>query len=179
MSYVNFEVTLRPFTRREKTSIRQDAKRFHKIGRDHGCVTLDDYAEFVSQRLRHDAEGFLTQKSTDYLRGLGVYFGEQLMNESSLVRVAAELTGKLASPTAKEIIEGQPGWFMIDVLQDQCVLIPVAINEHVLGGPQWRNSLDDFLDQIVDWNLGYVSRDDLVTNALVGSDVEPDAYLAA
>lgn len=179
MNHVTLQLTMRPFTRREKTSIRQDSKRFHKIGRDHGCVTLDDYADFVSQRLRRDADGFLTQKSRDYLRGLGVYFGEQLMNESSLMRVAAGFTGQMADPVATAITEAQPGWFMADMLQNQFVMIPVAINEHVLGGSSWRDSLDDLLDQIVDWNLGYLSRDDLTTNAIVGSDIEPDLYLAA
>ena len=47
---------IREFTRREKTCIRQDVKRFEKIGRDHHCNSLEDYVDFVRERIRFTDE---------------------------------------------------------------------------------------------------------------------------
>ena len=85
------QVTPRAFTRREKTIIRQDVKRFEKIGRDHRCVSLEDYANFVADRMKTDDHGGLTPKSFELFRGLVAYFGDQLLYETTLARLTGEV----------------------------------------------------------------------------------------
>src|SRR5699024_11614235 len=85
------EFTPRKFTRREKTIIRQDVKRFEKIGRDHGCTTLEEYAEYVTERTHRDADGYLTQKSFGLFRALGAYFGEQLLYNTTMTRATCNV----------------------------------------------------------------------------------------
>lgn len=47
MPHQKIEFSVRTFSRREKTCIRQDVKRFEKIRRGHGCEVLDDFVEFL------------------------------------------------------------------------------------------------------------------------------------
>src|SRR5699024_8613217 len=106
-------VTPRAFTRREKTSIRQDVKRFQKIGRDHGCAVLEDYAEFVAERLRYDDTGILTYRSVELIRGLSAHFGDLLLHYTSMVRIAGEpRITNCENRTLHNFVETFPGWLV-------------------------------------------------------------------
>lgn len=175
-----FKVAPRPFTRREKTIIRQDVKRFQKIGRDHGCTLLEDYAEFVSERLRRDDEGNLTAKSFELVRGLGAHFGDLLLDYTPMTRVTGDLDVTYLSATeAKNIVDKHPGWLMVDQWTTQSVLIPFVIADRLLVSNYWAASLDDIFDEIVDWNQGYLTKDDLRTAWALGPDLEDADFWAA
>lgn len=170
----------RTFSRREKTCIRQDVKRFEKIGRDHGCTTFDEYVEFVAERTRRDDDGFLTQKSFELFRGLGAYFGDQLLDHTTMTRVACDIQG--FHPEDNSIVvmaESNPGWLISDVVRDQNVIVPYLMTEQVFPITPWRDSLDDVFDQIIDWNQGYLFKEDLGTACVFGEDLEPFEFRAA
>ncbi len=171
---------VRDFSRREKTSIRQDVKRFEKIGRDHGCRTLDDYVEFVTERTRRDEEGNFTQRSFELFRGLGAYFGQRLMDETTLSRLAADVSpGAQHEDLTQQMVEANPGWLLADFFQDQFVTVPFLLTDHIFANSWGQASLDDLFDELIDWNHGYLSKDDVEAAGLFGSDVVPDLFLAA
>ena len=170
----------REFSRGEKTCIRQDVKRFEKIGRDHGCATLDNYADFVTERTRRDDEGFLTQKSFELFRGLGAYFGHQLLQNTTLSRIACDVQPKGShGHLTAAIAEANPGWLVADIHLNQYVIVPYLIVECVFPTSPWLDSLDDIFDQIIDWNHGYLSLEDIATIWVFGHDREPADNLAA
>lgn len=176
------QVTLRfrKFSRREKTSIRQDVKRFEKIGRDHGCCTLDDYVEFVALRTRRDDDGFLTQKSFELFRGLGSYFGDQLLHNTTMIRVGCDIQPDDPEDYLTPLMaKAHPGWLLSDLLMDQQVIVPYLMAEHVFPTTPWSASLDDVFDQLIDWNQGYLSIEEVETSSLWGDDIDPlDSYAA-
>lgn len=174
------EITPRAFTRREKTSIRQDVKRFEKIGRDHGCVTMEDYARFVSDRLKPNDQGGISPSSWGLIRGLAVYFGEQLLYNTTLARMAADFADE--DPGVQLAIdwhEGNPGGLLVDRFAGQHVFVPSIILERLDESHRWPVSLDEILDQIIDWNHGYLFREEVETRFVIGEDIEPDASMAA
>lgn len=168
----------RPFTRREKTSIRQDVKRFEKIGRDHGCVTLEDYADFVAERIKYDEQGRLIPKSFWLFRGLVSYFGHQLLNETTLARMTGEIEDAQFG-TSGLLSEEIPGWLLVDRFSGLSVFVAPLVYGRILGNEYWSESLDDLMDQIIDWNHGYLFRDEVDTPWIAGEAVEPDEYSAA
>lgn len=173
-------VTPRAFTRREKTSIRQDVKRFQKIGRDHGCTVLEDYAEFVAERLRYQDNGDLTTKSFELIRGLGAYFGDALLDHTPMVRIAGEMHVNIPQGRDTEnLMDSHPGWLLGDQITTQSVIVPLIITDRVTTSMQWTESLDDIFDEIVDWNQGYLTRDDIRTPWVLGPDLEVPAFWAA
>lgn len=170
---LNILMTPRAFTRREKTCIRQDVKRFHKISRDHGCTTFEHYAEFVFERTRRDEEGHLTQKSFELFRGLGAFFGDQLLNETTMSRSTGVLEQEDQQETLmQQIVANFPGWLVVDHLTDQSVLIPCIMSQRILTSNYWSASLDDIFDEIVDWNHGYLTVDEVQTPWIAGPDLE-------
>ena len=172
-SNLSFVMTPRAFTRREKTCIRQDVKRFQKISRDHGCATFEDYAEFVYERTRRDDEGHLTQKSFELFRGLGAFFGDQLLDETTMSRGTANVE-KDESPEALAhlIVANYPGWLLLDHLTGQSVVIPFIMSQRIFTSNYWTASLDDIFDEIVDWNHGYLTVDEVQTPWIAGPDLE-------
>lgn len=170
----------RAFTRREKTCIRQDVKRFQKIGRDHGCAVLEDYAEFVVERLRYHDDGDLTSRSFELVRGFGAYFGDLLLSYSPMVRIAGEL--RMTNPNGRlteNLMDSHPGWLLADQMTTQSVVVPLIITDRVTSSSYWAESLDDIFDEIVDWNQGYLSQDDIRTPWILGPDLEvPDLWAA-
>src|SRR5699024_719574 len=170
----------RNFTRREKTSIRQDVKRFEKIGRDHGCDSFDDYAEYVRERTKRDDEGFLLQKSFELFRGFGAYFGDQLIRATSMTRTACNMTlDGLGSEVFAEMVEHNPGWMVADMRLPQMVVVPYLISEQLFVDDPWPTALDDIFDQIIDWNLGYLDQLEIDSAWVIGVDLEPVRYSAA
>jgi len=173
----DIQVTPRPFTRREKTSIRQDVKRFEKIGRDHKCVTMEDFADFVTNRMKYK-DGKITVTSKSLIRGLTVYFGEQLLYNTTMARLAIDVTGgtqHLISTLRSE----NPGWLLADRFVGQTVLVWPIVVDYVTQGHQCSTSLDDLLDQLIDWNHGYLFREEIETPWALGHDLEPENFLAA
>lgn len=180
MSERDIALKFRTFSRHEKTCIRQDVKRFEKIGRDHGCGTLDEYVEYVAERTRRDDGGFLTQRSFELFRGLGAYFGDQLLRNTTMSRVACDVLSHHPKHHVTVIMaESNPGWLISDVLTNQNVIVPSLMTEHVFPLSPWINSLDEIFDQIIDWNQGYLGIDDLGTASVFGEDLEPLNFLAA
>ena len=170
----------RAFTRREKTCIRQDVKRFQKIGRDHGCAVLEDYAEFVAERLRYHEAGELTTRSVELIRGLGAYFGDLLLHYTTMVRVAGEL--RMTSEekrSIRNVMDTFPGWLVADQITTQSVMVPLIVHDRVTSSTYWTESLDDIFDEIVDWNEGYLTRDDVHTPWIFGPDLEMSDFWAA
>ena len=168
-----FAISPRALTRREKTCIRQDVKRFEKIGRDHGCTSFEDYAEFVGERTRRDDEGFLPQKSFELFRGLGAYFGDQLLDETTMTRSTGDLRAHEPHDTlAQQIVANHPGWLLVDHLTDQSVIIPCIMTQRIFSANYWSASLDDIFDELVDWNQGYLTNDDVQTPWVSGPDLE-------
>lgn len=173
-------VTPRAFTRREKTCIRQDVKRFQKIGRDHGCTVLEDYAEFVAERLRYNDTGILTTRSVELIRGLSAYFGDLLLHYTTMVRIAGEpRITNYESRTTRNFIETFPGWLVADQITTQSVMVPMIVYDRVTTSTFWTESLDDIFDEIVDWNEGYLTRDDVHTPWILGPDLEMSDFWAA
>ncbi|GAA2044072.1 hypothetical protein GCM10009720_26200 [Yaniella flava] len=174
------ELVPRAFTRREKTSIRQDVKRFEKIGRDHGCVSMEDFAHFVSDRVKSNSAGGLTSSSKELIRGLAVYFGEQLLYNTTLARLAVDFVDD--DSTLRSAIawhEENPGGVLVDRFAGQSVFAPSIILERLDESHRWPVSLDEILDQIIDWNHGYLFREEVETLFITGEDIEPDASMAA
>lgn len=173
----DIHVRPRSFTRREKTSIRQDVKRFEKIGRDHKCVTMADFANFVTDRLKYK-DGRITATSKSLIRGLTVYFGEQLLYNTTLARLAVDITSG-AQQLITDLRDENPGWLLADRFIGQTVLVWPIVFDYVTLAPQCATSLDDLLDQLIDWNHGYLFRDEIETPWAFGYDLEPEDYLAA
>lgn len=173
-------LTPRAYSRREKTILRQDVKRFQKIGRDHGVMAFDDYAYFVIDRVKRDESGQLTQKSFTLLRGLISYFGEELLYETTLARLATDLTVTGDDPLLWERQWGDtPGRLLVDRFAGQTVMVADIIHSRVFANDQWPIALDEIFDQIIDWNQGYLIRDEVETPWVIGNDIEPEDYLAA
>lgn len=173
-------LTPRAFTRREKTILRQDVKRFQKIGRDHGVITFEDYAYFVTDRMKRDGFGQLTENSLALLRGFISYFGEELMHETTLARLATDLT--VTQSAAQEVQQhwnSVPGRLLVNRFVGQQVLVAGVIQDRVFGTAPWPMPLDEIFDQIVDWNQGYLIKDEVETRWVIGNDIEPEDYLAA
>lgn len=174
------ELTPRVFTRREKTTIRQDVKRFEKIGRDHGVITFDDYAFFVADRVKFDDGDKLTEKSFTLMRGLIAYFGEELLYETTLARLATDLsTHNQYQAVSESTWNALPGRLLVDRFAGQTVLVTNIIYDRVFPADRWPVSLDEIFDQIIDWNQGYLIRDEVDTKWVIGNDIEPEDYLAA
>lgn len=172
--------TPRPFTRREKTLLRQDVKRFEKIGRDHGCVTMEDFANFVTDRLKYDEAGNLTEYSRKLFRGLVTYFGEQLQYNTTLARMANDVEiEKPCSTLGWAIFQDVPGWLLVDRFWNQSVVVVMIVAERIFRPNPWPTSLDDILDQIIDWNQGYIFIDEIETAWISGDDMEPEHDIAA
>lgn len=174
-------LTPRAFNRREKTILRQDVKRFQKIGRDHGVSTFEDYAYFVIDRIKRDESGKLTDKSFALFRGLTGYFGEELMNETTLARLATDLT-VTEDPDAEAVEQywsAVPGRLLVDRFAGQTVMIADIIYTRVFVADRFPMPLDEIFDQIIDWNQGYLIRDEVETPWVIGNDIEPEDYLAA
>lgn len=157
---------IREFTRREKTCIRQDVKRFEKIGRDHRCDSLDDYADFVRERLRFTDEGYFTTKSVSLVRGLIAYVGDQLIRATNLERVMTTL--QLA-----------PGWLLRDPGTYQTVFVGDLVIGYLLTHDLWGPTLDDIMDELVEWNDGYLDKEDLYTRHVWDPEIGLGDYLAA
>lgn len=174
------QVVPRVFTRREKTLNRQDVKRFEKIGRDHGCLAMEDYANFVIDRIKFDDDGRLTIKSFELLRGLVAFFGNELVWQSTLARLAVDMKSQHPDD---EVLEHwttfMPGWLLVDGFADQHVFVANIIYDRIIRADSWLVPLDDILDQIIDWNHGYLIRDEVDTRWIAGYDIEPEDYLAA
>src|SRR5699024_10016778 len=117
----DIQVTPRAFTRREKTIIRQDVKRFEKIGRDHKCVTMEDFADFVTNRMKYK-DGKITVTSKRLIRGLTVSFGEQLLHTTTMARLPIDLTGG-TQPRSSPLRSATPGWLLADRFVSQTVLV--------------------------------------------------------
>lgn len=174
------EFTPRKFTRREKTIIRQDVKRFEKIGRDHGCTTLEEYAEYVAERTHRDADGYLTQKSFELFRALGAYFGEQLLYNTTMTRATCNVQVRKADDRlTQDMVASNPGWLLADMKVKQSVIVPYVMIERLFPVSPWTESLDDLLDQIIDWNHGYLLQEEINTAWVAGYDLEPVGFLAA
>lgn len=173
-------LTPRAFSRSEKTILRQDVKRFQKIGRDHGVIAFDDYAYFVIDRIKHEDSGKLTQKSFTLLRGLMSYFGEELLYETTLARLATDLTVAGDDPLLWERYwSDTPGRLLVDRFAGQTVMVANIIHDRVFATDQRPMPLDEIFDQIIDWNQGYLIRDEVETPWVLGNDIEPEDYLAA
>lgn len=172
------QVAPRAFTRREKTVIRQDVKRFEKIGRDHRCVSLEDYANFVVDRMKTDDNGALTPKSFELFRGLVAYFGDQLLYETTLARLAGEVHIEGQGPL--DALGGSiPGWLLADRFEDLHVLVEPLIYDRIFGHQQWPVPLDDLRDQIIDWSHGYLFTAEVETFWVFGEDMAPEEFLTA
>jgi hypothetical protein len=173
------DLSFRGFSRREKTIIRQDVKRFEKIGRDHGCTLLDEFVEYVAERTKRDDEGYLTQKSFILFRGLGAYFGDQLIRHTMMGRFACDVRVHGSNnDTMTVMAQANPGWLVSDVMLDQHVIVPYLMTEHVFP-TGWAPSLDDIFDQLIDWNQGYLIKEELDTTCVFGEDLEPVNFYAA
>ena len=157
---------IREFTRREKTCIRQDVKRFEKIGRDHRCDSLEDYAYFVRERLRYTDQGEFTLKSLMLVRGLIAYVGDQLIRQTGLERVITTL--QLA-----------PGWLLRDPGTYQTVFVGDVVINHLITDDMWAPTLDEIVDELIDWNYGYLDKEDLSTDHVWDPDSGLSDYLAA
>lgn len=142
---------IREFTRREKTCIRQDVKRFEKIGRDHHCNSLEDYVDFVRERIRVTDEGGITTKSLLLIRGLIAYFGDRLIRQTTMERVATTL-------------QHTPGSLVRDPQTFQTVFIANLIFDHLIADDLWAPSLDEIMDELIDWNDGYLDTEDVQTD---------------
>lgn len=178
----NFGISFHPreFTRREKTCIRQDVKRFEKIGRDHHCDTFEDYVDFVRNRLKFDEDEQLTLKSYELFRGLTAYFGDQLLRNTAFQRVAGEAWIRARDNTETQLGgNALPGWLLFDAGTGQLIYVSWIVLEQVLVAPYRSASLDDIFDEIIDWNHGYLLREDLHTSGVGGPDVGLEDYLAA
>lgn len=156
----------REFTRREKTCIRQDVKRFQKIGRDHRCDSLEDYAHFVRERIKITNEGEFTIKSLSLIRGLIAYFGDRLIRETNLERVATTL-------------QRTPGWLLRDPKTFQAVFVSDLIIDFLITNKLWEPTLDEIMDELIDWNYGYLDTEDLHTVHVWDPDTGLQDYLAA
>lgn len=157
---------IREFTRREKTCIRQDVKRFEKIGRDHHCQSLDDYANFVRERMKRTVDGEFTLKSVMLIRGFIAYFGDRLMRETNLARVATTL-------------ELAPGWLLRDAETFQTVFVGDVIVDCLLTDDLWAPTLDEIMDELIDWNYGYLDTEDVPTPHVWDPNTGLQNYLAA
>lgn len=157
---------IRALTRREKTVIRQDVKRFEKIGRDHHCHTLEDFATFVRERLRIADTGQFTPKSLQLVGGLTAYFGDRLIRATDFIRIAT-------TPQAA------PGWMLRDPSTFQTVFVLDLIIEHVIAMHPWEPTLDDIRDELVDWNAGYTETVELFTDHVWDPDTGLNDYLVA
>lgn len=157
---------IREFTRREKTCIRQDVKRFEKIGRDHRCDSLEDYAHFVRERMKYSDTGEFTIKSLTLVRGLIAYVGDQLKRETNLERVMTTL-------------ELAPGWLLRDPDTFQTVFVGDVVIEYLITNDFWAPTLDEIIDELIDWNYGYLETEDLHTRHVWDPDTGLGAYLAA
>lgn len=175
---MTIRMTPRAFTRREKTIIRQDVKRFEKIGRDHNCVELEDYANFVADRFKKDDQGLMTPKTFQLFRGLVAYFGEQLLYETTLARLTGEVEfegqGFLDSVDATV-----PGWLLVDRFSSLDVFVAPLIYDRIAENQRLPVPLDVLMDQIIDWNHGYLFNDEVETSWIFGENVEPEGRLAA
>ena len=163
---VDTTLRTREFTRREKTCIRQDVKRFEKIGRDHGCDSLEDYAEFVRERMRFTDEGDFTLKSLLLVRGLIAYFGDRLIRETMLERVAIT-------------VQQTPGALVRDPQTFQTVFVANLIFDYLMTDDLWAPTLDEIMDELVDWNYGYLDTEDVQTNHAWDPNTGLHDYLAA
>ena len=149
-SQVDTTLRIREFTRREKACIRQDVKRFEKIGRDHRCDSLEDYVVFVRERMRFTDEGDFTVKSLLLVRGLIAYFGDRLIRETTLERVATTL-------------QHTPGSLVRDPQTFQTVFVANLIFDYLMTDDLWAPSLDEIMDELVDWNDCHLATEDVQT----------------
>lgn len=172
------QVAPRAFTRREKTIIRQDVKRFEKIGRDHHCVDLEDYANFVADRMKTDEQGAITPKSFELFRGLVAYFGDQLLYETTLARLTGDVCIEGQEPI-DALGDTIPGWLLADRFEDLHVLVGPLIYDRIFGRQQYPVPLDELRDQIIDWSHGYLFTAEVETFWVFGEDIAPEEYLTA
>lgn len=174
------QLTPRVFTRREKTILRQDVKRFEKIGRDHGVTTFDDYAHFVIDRIKYDDDDKLTEKSFNLVRGLTAYYGEQLLYDTTLARLATDIAGDvLEHERFATWWKATPGLLLVDRFAGQSVMVASIIWDRIFPSDRWPMGLDELFDQIIDWNHGYLIQDEVDTQWVTGNDMKPEDYLAA
>lgn len=157
---------LREFTRREKTQLRQRVKRFEKIGRDHHCAVLEDYVNFVRDRFRVTDQKLPTDKSAELVLGLIAYVGDRLIRATDLERIAV----------SDRVL---PGGLIRDPNTFQTVFVDSLVLEQIVGFNRWVPSLDEIFDQLVDWNLGYLCKEDLQTTQVWDPEIGLQNYLAA
>lgn len=57
--------------------------------------------------------------------------------------------------------------------------MPYLMAERVFPTTPWSASLDDVFDQLIDWNQGFLSIEEVETSSLWGDDIDPlDSYAA-
>lgn len=84
-----------------------------------------------------------------------------------------------ADEVTSVMAQTNPGWLMANLWMDQLIIVPYLMTEHVFAPTPWCNSLDEVFDQIIDWNHGYLSIDDIESPSIQGTDIDPLTFYAA
>src|SRR5699024_9133066 len=147
---------------------------------DHGVTTFDDYAHFVIDRIKYDDDDKLTEKSFNLVRGLTAYYGDQMLYDTTLARLATDIAGVvLEHESFATWWKATPGLLLVDRFAGQSVMVASIIWDRIFPSDRWPMRLYVLFYQIIDWNHGYLLQYKVDTKLVTDNDIESEDYLAA
>src|SRR5690625_7602562 len=68
----------------------------------------------------------------------------------------------------QDMVASNPGWLLADMKVKQSVIVPYMMIERLFPVSPWTESLDDLMDQIIDWNHGYLLQEEINSECVAG-----------